>query len=1782
MTADSRERDHQRPSDPVEPQTGDDLAALQSPSAVGATEVTPGVLVDFRRYRLPLAAATASSPAGTGLWRLTHLYTASSLTLIMAKVELKGEYRMTGPRVPSLAEVATVFQKHLGCYSTSLGEQARVLRNSEASVKLQYSGRVAFELLQNALDRAEKRVWITLVDDEGGSTLIVANDGAPVTLDPDFDYDDSTPVEGRADLNALLSLHTSNKSADESMGNKGIGFRSVFGVGDRVQVWSRCENNEDWWGVEMHWPAHRITWLKRVDEYEPARKAVERCWGNLAPAIVTGLDSANRASFALPLPLLSKCQPELKDPSVWPSRDNLVTAVVIPIRVDVRKDVLHHLEELRASRLHFVGLRPNRRSIQVTVNMGGKMGAPLRTWEADDWSVLHWRSEALKDLAKSAEHVVSKPGVALAWPPYRRPGGESREGPEYETLVFNYLPTRMRSDLYVDLHGDFQVKADRTSMDLEDNAVGRYNQTLIKAAADLHLWAVLGCLGMQNDTSVAWPWSQIHTYPSTIPTTLSFRDDLWCLLIHRDGGFGELSKALSQLLFDHGKPGEQAAYTRWAKLAHAFFGHQHARGEDGRPCLPVQVYREFWDASAKWLVWLTGYGSHRLTWRQAAIALCDALRNANVPCLPLTDSIDLLPTERVRAIPLPERLAKGYTARAAYRVFLRRAEQKTLPLPTALLKNNRAITAFPLNQFDQPNISDFRPTGVTEFGRWDVFKELRQLPNNIQNFSIAPLDPEPNEAVKQQQELIRLAADLFKIPLGTVQKSPSEQPDAFGLAWRANPLALHSDDACDAGRAVATLFLPMQGQEGRWAPARQLHRGQVDTDAMGSLPEGLNLDAFLTFLGVALAPPQGETPILLVERGTDGLIEPLGFPPSLHAAGQGIVGKIGLALDQQTRDHPQRLAPAIREAWSHGLAQLILAEQALTDDAGSRAGPATEVAGELQRLNWVPVGPTHWVSAPEGIEDVHSVCPEQVVTQPGTDRRAVVTYRLRNPDEQVCKILETLGAVPALSSDHLRNPLVILKKLRDSYPDLASTTLPPNRLRNILDLAQETINALMRHSTADGEHPPIPVHDATDKPEPLNARPVRWVSDPGGAGWIAPNAPQKEIVRRFFFDLPLASVTIGSEHIRQNTHLRARAVCATEQVKGGEQPAGDDVVAVRLAQQIFVALPGLLALAQASRVMMPNIEDVRRRWGSTQTGPLLHVRDAWKQIILTEGPGVEPKEDLRGSRGHVLLLTTQSPVSGDDGLIGAKILFDLEDNDAAPPLADFGNALAELLVSKALGSLFARALATRGEEGDASTTWRRLLEREGAEPLVAGYAAGLAPLTPDEELAFRNQVKEVLRTASARLCRENAGIDQLRRLRREDLCPDVGEDWSGGVTASTITTALNDADWGDRERLFRPVLTVEADNALVWRNWLGEADRGRRLNEYALYQIRRHGCPEEQPNELDKRRQEWLALNNFPRLDLDFANPDVCWLVASEWLTHELRHASDIADDIAPGRIEDTLRTFAPHYKQVKDWIVAVTAAGWDVRQTAHSNPSKAEYAPGTQADYDEANAMRSAIGGEAEHAMLHLIAGNTHRVLRKALDAGTVDNAWYALTAAVPSSGKTYLAIRDARSQWTKAQDPGCLEQALHVSRIWGNAGFDLLGLEEDTQTPNKPIAVRYEIKGLPDGEGDVFIHLSNNERNVASRVHGAKPGNVDDTRYQGKWKLIAVEPAGGAGSRAVDLTSLVQDLIARPEDILGKLQAQGMMPDGLLLRVNRRSGLQQVHPVGRVQDANAGRSPS
>ncbi|MFC6989900.1 hypothetical protein ACFQJD_16590 [Haloplanus sp. GCM10025708] len=354
---------------------------------------------------------------------------------------------------------------------------------------------------------------------------------------------------------------------------------------------------------------------------------------------------------------------------------------------------------------------------------------PSATPEDAKRSLVFWESSELQPLADEAEHDVSTPGAAIAWPRSKTRSDELKPG------LYGYLPTRIKSPFGIDLQGDFHLRTDRTAIHLNDETIGRYNRALLRAAAELHLHALFDHLGI-SDEDLEYEWinpDEVRTVPETVSNETP-RDDLWQLL---DPGSTNSSAAnivvdhLEDLLFSDAGVKDPDRYRKWAELADAFFEQQDQ--------WPLSTYDEFWEAAGNWINRTCKSRRNSDTWRRRATAMCDAIRDIETRVAPITATRDEDQSGRTAAVQLPQRGTAGgqiQTERHTHRLFIRRSETTQLDLPLALRESGRAVTSYEFaSGFDR---EPPHPLGANQFNRWDVLGELRQLPNDLSSWEYKP------------------------------------------------------------------------------------------------------------------------------------------------------------------------------------------------------------------------------------------------------------------------------------------------------------------------------------------------------------------------------------------------------------------------------------------------------------------------------------------------------------------------------------------------------------------------------------------------------------------------------------------------------------------------------------------------------------------------------------------------------------------------------------------------------------------------------------------------------------------------------------------------------------------------------------------------------------------------------------------------------------------------------------------------------------------------------------
>lgn len=326
----------------------------------------------------------------------------------------------------------------------------------------EYEDRFLYELVQNAYDAhpsdADGEIAVLLADDESDhGVLYVANRGNPFA---------------RENFDAICELAQSNKTPDESIGNKGVGFKSVLQVCEWPEIYSRA------YADSPGFDGYCFTFA-RLDSYD------ELAGGDVDLAEALRQDVA---PYFLPVPLTDP------GPTVVEFAERGFASVLrLPLKsaaaADVARDRVAKLES-ESVPLHLFLPRLQRLDISRRTADGDASTLAL-TRDAipieDPANDLEQRYE-LVDLGPQGEWFVTSrrvPGQAMAdaihrsvvendldasWESWTRDTWVSvatrTDGHDIEPRMYTYLPMEgeARAPLHGHLHAPFSTKLARTSV----------------------------------------------------------------------------------------------------------------------------------------------------------------------------------------------------------------------------------------------------------------------------------------------------------------------------------------------------------------------------------------------------------------------------------------------------------------------------------------------------------------------------------------------------------------------------------------------------------------------------------------------------------------------------------------------------------------------------------------------------------------------------------------------------------------------------------------------------------------------------------------------------------------------------------------------------------------------------------------------------------------------------------------------------------------------------------------------------------------------------------------------------------------------------------------------------------------------------------------------------------------------------------------------------------------------------------------------------------------------
>lgn len=336
----------------------------------------------------------------------------------------------------------------------SLDERGR----AQELVRDQYSGRYAFELLQNADDAMARLGW------KGQVRFVLSKDALLVA--------NTRQTFGKAEIEAICALGRSSKEASTSIGYKGLGFKSVAEISDEPQVISGN---------------HRFFFsINRL------RVEVQKIAGALAA-------TQKLPTYAFPWALTDLGLGDDVEVVRHLEADGFATVIRLPLKRSVaRKDVAAAIrntlsprqllflrnidavafEDLADSNANWYVRARKRRAAALTVVELTTNAQPER------WGVFARRAKVDRRLTRplgaawaKVEEVAYAVAVQL-----------STKGlapvPALDARLHAYFPTEEATGLPFVIHADFALELDRRRVARTRDAIA-YNEWICKKIADL-------------------------------------------------------------------------------------------------------------------------------------------------------------------------------------------------------------------------------------------------------------------------------------------------------------------------------------------------------------------------------------------------------------------------------------------------------------------------------------------------------------------------------------------------------------------------------------------------------------------------------------------------------------------------------------------------------------------------------------------------------------------------------------------------------------------------------------------------------------------------------------------------------------------------------------------------------------------------------------------------------------------------------------------------------------------------------------------------------------------------------------------------------------------------------------------------------------------------------------------------------------------------------------------------------------------------------------------------
>ena len=357
-----------------------------------------------------------------------------------------------------------IFNVHYNYYKNIGIETIKQQSGQVEQVSSDYQGRVIYELLQNAFDKAEEKILVEIND----GILYIANDGQKFTYVANYDYLNGGSERG--DFQSLCSISTSTKTVEKNIGNKGVGFKSSFSVAKKetVSIYTKGKVISD--SAEFEQDIHFKLCSSFTEDNLDFKEFDEDIKNNITEKLrQVAIERPDRGIpgyyFPLQLSVTSSHVNQLFN-------DGYVT--IIAIEFVNQQEIESLFNEIKDIHFRFISLKfPNNFNIEFK--------------KEDD--LLFTKNVVAKDntlftakLNNSVQELAEKAGVQINQQQVAIKFKDSPTG-----VFYNYLPTKVNSPFkYVDFHADFHTTVDRKEINFDGGKIGAYNCALLDACVELY------------------------------------------------------------------------------------------------------------------------------------------------------------------------------------------------------------------------------------------------------------------------------------------------------------------------------------------------------------------------------------------------------------------------------------------------------------------------------------------------------------------------------------------------------------------------------------------------------------------------------------------------------------------------------------------------------------------------------------------------------------------------------------------------------------------------------------------------------------------------------------------------------------------------------------------------------------------------------------------------------------------------------------------------------------------------------------------------------------------------------------------------------------------------------------------------------------------------------------------------------------------------------------------------------------------------------------------------